>query len=174
MISHSHKFIFIHNGKCAGTSIVKSIINDNPGMEYEEIEHSTLSKVTEEGSMYKDYFKICSIRNPWDRQVSWYYHLISIGMNVPEFNQWVNYKGGSVLTYPDINKFDFFIKFENLENDYEKMCMKFSLNNSRLLKIDHNTKRPNRKYQEHYDDNKSINMVKDKNLNIIRKFNYDF
>jgi len=174
MISHSHKFIFIHNGKCAGTSIVKYIINDNPGVDYKEIKHDSLSKITEKGSIYKDYFKICSIRNPWDRQVSWYYHCISIGWRVPEFNEWVNHGRGSVLNYPNLNEFDFIIKFENLEHDYDEMCKKLSLNNNNLFKIDHNTKRPDKKYQEYYDGLNSINTVKYKNSNIISRFNYKF
>ncbi|BAW80178.1 hypothetical conserved protein [Candidatus Nitrosoglobus terrae] len=93
VISHQHKFIFIKNGKTAGTSIevflsqicadtdiVTPIYPPIPShiprnyegfynrMTSAEIRHQIGEKT------WRDYFKFCVERNPWDKTLS-YYHM---------------------------------------------------------------------------------------------------
>lgn len=177
MISHTHKLIFIHNGKCAGSSINGTIVRDNPEIKYENTHHKFLSQVYKD--IYSDYIKVCSVRDPWDRQVSWYHHLKSKCQNMESFEDWVMFSKSdchtkyNVICYPEIENFDFFIKYENLEDDYQKLCDKLNLRNNGLLNISHNTNRPRINYSSYYTE-KSIEAVKERNINVIDKFGYKF
>lgn len=173
MISHSHKLIFIHNGKCAGTSIHHTLIRDNPDLTYEKTDHKRLSEVCNPEHDYSDYLKVCSVRDPWDRQVSWYHHLDKhLGINV-DFDYWIKNYSSSVIYYFDIYDYDFYVRYENLEQDYQKLCLKLGLKNNGLLKLDHNNERPDRKYSDYYDET-SMQLVADKNNDVINKFGYEF
>ena len=85
MISHKHKFIFIHIPKTGGTSIERAleptISLEDPDCHAGHVEGNTLiegkhwrtidyqSKFPE---LFDSYFKFMFIRNPWDRMVSRY------------------------------------------------------------------------------------------------------
>ena len=69
-ISHKHKLIFVHNPKCAGTSIINYFDMEDWG-------HHNASKSKEKYSKYWDeYKKFTVIRNPWDRFYSNYRYAI--------------------------------------------------------------------------------------------------
>ena len=71
MISHKHKYIFIHIPKCGGNSLKIAI-----GIEGHD--HSKIS-----AEKYRDhmkYTKFTFVRNPWDRFVSAYVYIKSGGM----------------------------------------------------------------------------------------------
>ena len=100
IISHKHKFIFIHIPKCAGSAICQSLIKSlhpesldkgnfnrldpnitqvfkiglNQGNSDELNQHDTLKEVQnyfiEKNLDINDYFKFSFMRNPWDRRVS--------------------------------------------------------------------------------------------------------
>ena len=100
IISHKHKFIFIHIPKCAGSSIVTALrgcygldsieklkntdLNDfavfKGDAKYGNADylrqHSTYNKVKEyfdkNNFNIKNYFKFSFMRNPWERVVSYY------------------------------------------------------------------------------------------------------
>jgi chondroitin 4-sulfotransferase 11 len=83
MYSNSHKFIFVHVGKCGGTSIKNAICNavyasaGHPGISVRS-DHTSLQEMTQmivkDGFNPDEYFKFTAIRNPWDQMVSLYYH----------------------------------------------------------------------------------------------------
>ena len=75
IINHERKFIFVHIHKTAGSSIRNSLLKNIPGSSYLGYHHSFAETIP--GS-YKDYFKFCIVRNPWDRLVSWYYSIINL------------------------------------------------------------------------------------------------
>lgn len=100
IISHKHKFIFIHIPKCAGTTITVSLkdyygynspeklrnadLNDfavfkvarRYGNAYYLEQHSTYNEVKEyfdnNNLNINEYFKFSCMRNPWERVVSYY------------------------------------------------------------------------------------------------------
>lgn len=69
-ISHTHKLIFVHNPKCAGTSIINYFDMEDWG-------HTNASDSKEKYSKYWDkYKKFTIVRNPWDRFYSNYRYAI--------------------------------------------------------------------------------------------------
>lgn len=104
IISHKHKFIFIHIPKCAGSSICRALLTgelyniDSKGCREldqniaqvfkpsERIfgnstdieQHSTVCEITEylsaRGLDINDYFTFTFTRNPWSRAVSTYFY----------------------------------------------------------------------------------------------------
>ena len=183
IICHDKKFVFIHSGKCAGTSIEKTILRDNPNLDFEplpegdsRVHHAPYYLLMKLREDLKDYFVFTSVRNPWDRQVSWYYHLVTNNLwnssRYKDFNHWLTFDKIVIFFY-DLYKMDFIIKYENLEEDYDKFCSMFSLKNNGLLINDHNTVRPDKDYRNLYNE-KSIDLVRQKNIDVISMFNYDF
>ena len=77
MVSHKHKFIFLHIPKCAGTSIgetLNSYFDEYWNYSGFKIHHDDLTK-----KMLKEYFVFSIVRNPWDRLFSQY-----------KFRPWLN------------------------------------------------------------------------------------
>lgn len=84
MISHKHKFIFIHIPKTAGTSIEEALRDESCQLLPNEWDHGrishtplnylTLQELVDYGlltpAQLKSYFKFCFVRNPWDRLIS--------------------------------------------------------------------------------------------------------
>ena len=82
MISHEHKFIFVHIPKCGGTSIEK-IFNidafygdestftgwDDQGKFWRT--HASIDRIHNQTlGQFKEYFSFAFVRNPWDKCVS--------------------------------------------------------------------------------------------------------
>lgn len=91
MISHKHKFIFIHIPKCAGSSIemffkVKPFDWKTPNFEHLvgrdpetgiHLQHATVNELKEHNyipdELWKEYYSFALVRNPWSRAVSDYF-----------------------------------------------------------------------------------------------------
>ena len=71
MISHEHKFLFIHIPRTGGTSIESQF---NCKENKEKNKHWTLSywRKTLDRETFDDYFKFAFVRNPWDLMISKY------------------------------------------------------------------------------------------------------
>lgn len=93
IISHKHKFIFIKNGKTAGTSIeiflsqlcassdiftpIYPAVEPHFPRNYEGFYNRMTSAEVRDRigkKTWKEYFKFCVERNPWDKTLS-YYHM---------------------------------------------------------------------------------------------------
>ena len=90
MISHKHKFIFIHIPKCGGTSIEHSLlknenvtkITDDVKQKYRiyythggvDVQHRKIDQFKDVRE--KDYFTFTFVRNPWERFLSEYFYII--------------------------------------------------------------------------------------------------
>ncbi|MGB5819489.1 MAG: sulfotransferase family 2 domain-containing protein [Saonia sp.] len=95
ILSHSKKFIFVHNYKVAGTSVrnalksynnrsflasnfsdkIKFITGDYPKVYAKQFEHHIKApelKSQISPTIFNDYYKFGFVRNPWDWQVSLY------------------------------------------------------------------------------------------------------
>lgn len=98
LVSHSHKFIFLHNPKVAGSSIrnVLSKYAEQPSQhlidrlliklglkERPLYSHHLRARIVKERlpqHIYDEYFKFAFVRNPWDLQVSLYYYMLKSGL----------------------------------------------------------------------------------------------
>jgi hypothetical protein len=72
LISHSRKFIFIHNQKTAGTTIEAILQEQVPDLTTLGLRHNFAVDGVDIIDNWDSYFKFIFIRNPWDRLVSWF------------------------------------------------------------------------------------------------------
>jgi hypothetical protein len=152
MISNKYKFLFIHYPKTGGNSIqtvLEKYADDKkhivkPHHDLDDMfeikssihpminKHSTLREyLSIMQSSLDDYFIITTIRNPFDRAVSSYFTLhkkINSDNNEIIFSKENFYdqiktmKTLKDLTYSKKRKVDFYMKFENLQADFNKVC----------------------------------------------------
>jgi len=76
LVNHQYKFLFVHIQKTAGSSITGKLLS-LPGTVRIANQHSFVSHV--DMSPYRNYYKFCFVRNPWDRLVSWWNMMESKG-----------------------------------------------------------------------------------------------
>lgn len=200
MISIQKKFLFIHIPKTGGNSI-QSYLKDYSEDEivvskkqdgvnkfgvvnskYDTIKHSTLRdyKLNIEQELYSDLFKFSTIRNPWDRAISFYFSphrgistwdknlFKQIVEKMPLLDHFIS--TNSIGTgYSEI---DFILRFESLQEDYRILCEKIDIEYKQLPVVN-KSKRKN--YREYYDnDERLINLIKDKYQKEINFGNYEF
>jgi len=171
-IFHHYKAIFIHIPKVAGTSMERALElsrMDNVGG------HSTALAIRiQYPKEFNEYYKFSFVRNPYDRISSAYFYLKNIKAGGDHQNQlvhlskdindyienylsketiihlWPQYK---FITGPFGNiLIDSIFRFENLEEDWEKVCGKLKVN----LNLPHF--RPTKKKLFEYTPN-SINII---------------
>lgn len=178
MVSHKHRFIFIHIPKTAGTSIELALRDETcqllPGewdqarIHHTPLNHLTLPELVDYGILtplqLKSYFKFCFVRNPWDRLISEIF--------CPWMSPW--FRGLTVeqrvrracdlaatgkgignhlrLQHDFVNatglQVDFIGRFERLDEDFDYIC-KLLGTNVHLLHLNRSSHRP---YQEYYDE----------------------
>jgi len=78
MISHRHRFIFVHVAKTGGTSIEAAFGIGPDYVNPEEPRDRRHFGLSDYKALfpaeYASYFKFALVRNPWDRAVSWWAH----------------------------------------------------------------------------------------------------
>ena len=133
-------------------------------------------------NFFANYIKFAVIRNPWDRMVSRYFYSKKISNKFKDysFKEFVNYDIETNMHILNQYKFccddknnfclDQIIKFEDLNNDFNKISTKL-FNKQDMLK--HFNKSNHKNYREYYD-----NELKDKIYKFCRKdiqfFDYEF
>lgn len=191
MISHKHKFIFIHQRKCGVSSIATALrkyTTDTP-----DFQDGVLSPEFIRGdlSKYSDYLIFSISRNPWDRFVSgWKYlqkdfpkyertfikglSLKETLLNLPQTghdyrhitrNQvdiLIDKSGKSILN--DL------IRFENFQQDFNTVCDKIGIPQQQLP---HTNKTNHKHYTEYYDE-ETREIVAKKYARDIEYFGYKF
>ena len=199
MISHSHKFILILPPKTASTSIADSLLpyanilkTKQKGPDrldfYEKTEdyrcvgiwelrkHAPLSSYHD---LHLESYKLfCTVRNPFDRAYSvwkWLSRLSDI-----KFDEWIlnlntdhmmNQTQLSHLNHHSVKLIDInFIKFENLQQDFDGMCHKISAPRRQLP---HKNKTDHKHYTEYYND-ETREIVAEKYAQDIEYFGYEF
>jgi hypothetical protein len=179
-----HKILFIHNQKCAGRSI-KIFLRKTFGKEImpENSNHWSLNQLDYYlDDDLNDYSKITSVRNPWDRVVSYYYNAKK---NNPDL-YWLK-SFGTFCSKADLKpltlqnkiciageiKMDFCLRVENIEEDIDNLMNKMSVKNyPKIGKENHNTIR-----KKNYKDCYTIstrNIIAEVFAWEIKKFNYKF
>jgi hypothetical protein len=218
MISQKKNFLFIHLPKTGGNSIqniLREYSEDNivklnkhqDGIErfgvrndkYNIKKHSTLDhyKKKIEPEIFKKFFKFSTIRNPWDRCISFYFspHRGNIVWNRNDFKNLIQ-------SIPTIRKFittrsltkkitdkitgklrieikssksidseiDFLLRFENLNEDFKKVCEIIDIP---FKELPHRNKSSKKHYTKYYDD-ELIELVRNKFLDEIKYANYKY
>ena len=203
LISHRKKFIYIKNKKVAGTTIeifFEKYCTD-PNKEY-VANHSTPTIISNYGiigsrlkkdskynnhinaekivkyigkDIFNSYFKFCVVRNPFDKMVSLYfYKKANEKMSFKEFCKKRNCR--NIERYKINNKLvcDFYIRYENLNEDIEKVC--------KILNIEYDEKligsyksefREERNYRKFYDE-ETKEIVYEKHKEEFEFFGYKF
>lgn len=196
MISHKHKFIFIHIPKCAGSSLHNYFrqYGDDPDFDYW---HPTFQQYCDKHKQSIDYTKIISIRNPWDRLVSAFYYLKGGGnktkhdielkkiFNIYEnnFKDWVvHFLENALELNLKVNHFkpisfyiskkdiDCAIRTESIQEDFDIVCDKIGIPQQQLP---HKNKSKHKHYTEYY-DKQTREIVAEKYAKDIEYFGYEF
>tara|TARA_B100000676_G_C17886111_1_gene736576 strand:- start:157 stop:717 length:561 start_codon:yes stop_codon:yes gene_type:complete len=184
MISHEHKFIFIHTPKTAGSSIRMAL--DGKYDELHKPHHSGIESVKKQiqPEMFEVYFKFAFVRNPWDREVS-RYHFIQrykdpknalVKFCQTSFREYIlAVIDRDVISYDTLKingeyALDFIGKFENLQQDFNIVCNEIGIQQQSLPHIQKST---HKHYTEYYDD-ETRETVAQKYAEDIEYFDYKF
>ncbi|MEM6384343.1 MAG: sulfotransferase family 2 domain-containing protein [Pseudomonadota bacterium] len=130
-------------------------------------------------AVWNSYFKFSFERNPWDRQVSFYYFRSKNRGREETFAQFVaDAKRSSVdnwglYTLDDTPALDFIGRYETLEDDFEKVKQACGLPESLSLPV-HNTSQRTSGYVEYYDDPQLIETIATRYAKEIAHFSYGF
>lgn len=177
------KFIFLHVGKCAGTSIKKSLesIYDCQFSKGHLSLNDLYAKIPKSYSP-SNYFKFSVTRNPWDRHVSLYHHMKTVTKRHPnnpekkkiEFNgSFEEFVDASSAQAPPYEEMDFIIRYENLYSDFNEVLNKLNAPRVNLPHIDYDTDRPKIDYQSYYNNRTKEKVAKFYSKD-IKLFNYKF
>lgn len=169
MISHQHKFLFIHIPRTGGTSIEEqfqynSYVNND--------KHWILDdwKKTLDVNTFQNYFKFTFIRNPWDSIISKYKDVWftskhpggpigeragkSLKYFLEHYKTPAHERGETFHDYFDPKQIDFVGRFENRNNDLEYISKRIGVSINKDIHtrkkqmLDKNKKH----YTEYYDD----------------------
>ena len=191
MISHKHKFIFIHYPKTAGETINYFLCKQRHPVH----KHKKL-KFFEDKYDLKDYFKFTFCRNPWSQVVSFYFHFKRLKRCAPLYScniannfsfsdyckkmfqdkpsfpndYWHDSHYSFLLNSKNDVNIDFIGKFENLQEDFNIVCDKIGIPPQELPHIN---KSKHKHYSEYYDD-KTREIVAKKYAKDIEYFGYEF
>jgi hypothetical protein len=194
MISHEHKFILITPEKTGSVSLVSALkkyinINKIEPQKYDCFDFSdsfrnryakhsdlfTYGKQWDEKILgpIRDYTLGASIRNPYDRLVSWWKWSKIHQRRTNTFHEFLLNHNPSLL----VNKIKFkklqvknFIDCNNMQKDFDKFC---SIINIPKIKLPHKNKTKHKHYTEYYDD-KTRGIVAERFKEDIEYFGYKF
>lgn len=175
IIDNKLEFIFIHIPKTGGSSVNRFFDNINTSkIHLDETQHYTSRKIKNLNEInWKKYFKFAFVRNPFDRIVSYYEYQFKNKMSFCEFVKFSKDLQYNYLFDNKTNKclVDFVGKFENLNEDFKKICKIIKINNQKNLP--HINKTFHKKYTEYY-NSELIKIVEHNYIKDIIAFNYKF
>ena len=185
-----YKFIYIHIPKTGGSS-VSNVLESLSGSEKMK-GHPLLARYMQEKD-YKNYYKFCFVRNPWDRLVSAFFFLRKGGNNIFDqkhcdklklkettFKDFAK-KLNPNKKYPKhfLNQYAFikddeknikFFKFENINSHFNVACDAIGFPRTRLP---HSNKSKHKHYTQYY-DSETREIIAEKYAKDIEYFGYEF
>lgn len=160
----------------------------------EELQYKGLcmrfKEVISNDDIFDNYFKFCFVRNPWDRYVSAWKSLMKSGHIKDKFENFVldplrtanNDSIQDVIWHALISQtkqitdksgnimVDFVGRFENINEDFEKVCKKLNIPFNKLFK---KNKTRHKHYSKYY-NNKTMKIIGDLFEDDIKNFGYYF
>lgn len=181
--------IFIHIPKTGGTSVVSAL-----GPKIRQGHNTSLKVIQNLGQRrWDECFKFAFVRNPWDYAVSWYeFHKEFFRTNArhitcSSFGSWVldgmeTHWGTDWRTKDQPNdplNIELFLhddlyvgKFETLQDDFNIVCDKIDVKRIELPFLNQKAERPD--YRTYYNNDKIIELVRQRNKYVIERFDYEF
>lgn len=200
MISLSHNWVWAGINKTATTSIqiglqskCETFLHKHHTLEDSWYWCQKKKYIKIDREYFNKMFKFCFVRNPWDRAVSMYKYrcqenLYNMRYGHTSFRDFV-IKGlrnhEEPFTYPDVKylkdqyswmlldgemKMDFIGRFENIDEDWKKLCNLINIEYTELPRKNY-TKHKN--YREYY-TTKTKNIISKVYSRDIETFNYTF
>jgi hypothetical protein len=186
VISHEHKAIFVHQRKCAGSSICIAF-----GIQwaFDNINWHYLNGGvnTRENDAYPDFFRFSVVRNPYDRFISgWRYceftrdlPIVEVLRNMPAPDPLTDNpndpEGRAGFGYIHITRpqheilfradgtmgVDFVMRFENLQEDFDRVCKIIGKPRCGLPLTNFTLRK---KYQHYFDDSPEARQLLEKHF----------
>ena len=195
MIVLERNFLFIHPQKCAGgslKSIFRKLINRYPRDVREKWDPKRGNHWTAEQWQahardndidFTKLFKITTIRNPWDRAVSYYHHRQTHNKLTCSFDDFVlkapyltdkTYSLYYKVTLNDNYIIDHVIRYETYVDDVKKLMNILNITQYHLPQLKYNTTRVEYNYKKYYTNSKTIDRIYDISKYEIDKFKYEY
>lgn len=137
MISHRHHCIFVHQRKCAGTSIIQTFGLTPEDADWHVANDGVLSPGFAE--LPADYFRFSIVRNPWDRFVSgWKYCASTRERSLRDVLEHPPTEGHdyrhvtrpqSAILFDGSGRLcvDVVLRFEQIQADFDRVCRRVGL-----------------------------------------------
>ena len=203
MIDHERKFIFVHIPKTAGTSMEFALadawnnrqkyfvgknnyLDDRTPQNHKHrnrkvyTTHFSIKEILEVHPEARNYFRVCFVRNTWDRLVSAYVYrhhheatthkrkFKSLKDFIKNKNLHTNSQLKFILGNNGKINMDFIGRYENLENDFKTVCDRIGIQ----CQLPHYNFTKHEHYSKYYDE-ETVDLVYKKYKKEISHFNYD-
>ncbi len=183
MISHDYRCVFVHQRKCASTSIIAAF-GVEPRTKAWGVGANGLFKpeYAPIADLIEAYFKFAVVRNPWDRFVSgWKYckstrkrSLLDVLTNPPtdrhDYRHLMVTQHKTLIRADGSSAVDFLMRYERLQEDFDEVCRRIGKPRVELPRLN-TTHRPS--YQDVFDDESraifDLLFAED-----IRRYGYDY
>jgi hypothetical protein len=146
-------------------------------------EHQTADEIRKNigDDTWNSYKKVSIVRNPWDQALSWFKWLEfrnNKRIIKGNFEHYLINHYRSAWPFYTINNglydIDYMIRFENLQEDLTSFLKQLDIEFAYELPKTKNNIRKKRDYKDFYTKANMIEIVNEKALNIIHKFNYKY
>jgi len=173
-INHEYKFLYIHIPRTAGHSINYAFYNAGLELEGFGNKHILPSALKPKIPEWDKYWKFAFVRNPFDRLVSRYHHRIqNMGSKAfakyGSFTKWFNKNHEKLKPLKaEMEEMDFIGKYENLYEDFSKVCKHLKIKNCMSKDKANSSKHVN--YKEYYNEE----MIEIMNKIYQGEFGYEY
>ena len=186
LISFRKKFLLAHIPHTGGTSIKDSLRKHSIEITRPH-PHLTLKQIKDKfpfSLVFKKFYKIIVVRNPWDWQISAYHYLLRARKHrhhlevsrLNGFNEFVNWRLKNEFYLQKDFMFDGdklladkIIKFENINEEMTNFFNEFGINTH----LQHLNKSKRKDYRKYYDE-KTKNIFLDAYKEDITMFDYSY